>query len=164
MNTFNENIVKYKKMNFTRTVTQDNRNIIKRIIKETSLKDLNTVPEGFSNNIIWNVAHIVVIQQLLVYKLSGLPIYVSEEMVSKYKKGSKPVRDVTQEEVDEVCDLLDSLLIKTEEDLTAGVFKNYTEYTVSSGTTLRNVHEAIEFNNIHEGIHYGYILALKKAL
>ncbi|WP_298509429.1 DinB family protein [uncultured Kordia sp.] len=151
-------------MNFTRTVTQNNRNVIKRLLKETSLEALNKIPEGFSNNIIWNIAHIVVIQQLLVYKLSGLPMYISDEMVSKYRNKSKPEGNVTQEEVDEVYGLLDSLLAKTEEDLAAGIFKNYTEYTLNLGTTLRNVEEAIEFNNIHEGIHYGYILALKKAL
>ena len=151
-------------MNFTRTVTQNNRNVIKRILKETSLEDLNTIPTGFSNNIIWNIAHIVVIQQLLVYKLSGVPMHISDEFVSKYKNKTKPEGDVSQEEVDEVYGLLDNLLVKTEEDLAAGIFKNYTEYTLSSGNTLRNVHEAIEFNNIHEGIHYGYILALKKAI
>ena len=151
-------------MNFTRTVTQNNRNIIKRLLKETSLEDLNKIPEGFSNNIFWNIAHIVVIQQLLVYRLSNLPVYVSDEMISKYRKGTKPEGNVTQEEVDDVYELLDSLLEKTEEDLAAGMFKNYTEYTLSSGTTLSNVYEAIEFNNVHEGIHYGYILALKKAL
>ncbi|WP_420570967.1 DinB family protein [Kordia sp.] len=151
-------------MNFTRTVTQNNRKVIKRILKETTLEDLNKIPQGFSNNIFWNIAHIVVTQQLLVYKLSGLPMYVSDEMISKYRKGTKPEGDVVQKEVDEVYELLDSLLIKTEEDLTAGIFKNYTEYTLSLGTTLSNVHEAIEFNNIHEGMHYGYVLAIKKAL
>jgi hypothetical protein len=45
---------------------------------------LNTIPEGYSNNLIWNIAHIVV-QQMLVYKLSGLPMMISDEMV-KYKK------------------------------------------------------------------------------
>jgi hypothetical protein len=29
--------------------------------------------EGYSNNLIWNIAHIIVVQQMLVYKLSGLP-------------------------------------------------------------------------------------------
>lgn len=151
-------------MNFTRTVTQNNRNVIKRILKETSLEDLNTIPTGFSNNIIWNIGHIIVIQQLLVYKLSGLPMYISDELVSKYRNKTKPEGDVTQQEVDEIYGLLDSLLVKTEEDVAAEAFKNYTEYTLSLGTTLNNVHEAIEFNNIHEGIHYGYILALKKAI
>ena len=151
-------------MNFTRSITQQNRTLYKKLLKEISLEDLNTIPEGFSNNIFWNVAHVVVTQQLLVYKLSGLPMYISDELVSKYRNKTKPEGDVTQAEVDEIDDLLDSLLVKTEADLAAGIFKNYNTYTVSLGATLSTVDEAIEFNNLHEGVHYGYILALKKAL
>ncbi len=151
-------------MNFTSTITQTNRVILKRFLEEISLADLNKVPEGFSNNIIWNIAHVVVIQQLLIYRLSGLPIHVSEEMVSKYRNKTKPEGDVTQAEVEEIKVLLESLPIQTEKDIAAGIFKTYTEYTVSLGVTLTNVAEAIEFNNFHEGIHLGYILALRKAI
>jgi hypothetical protein len=42
--------------------------------------------EGYSNNLIWNIAHIIVVQQMLVYKLSGLPMMISDEMVDKYKR------------------------------------------------------------------------------
>lgn len=151
-------------MNFTSTIAHKNRVIIKRFLKELSLDDLNNIPEGFSNNIIWNIGHILVIQQLLVYKLSNLPMYISEEMVAKYRNKTKPEGDVTQEEVDEIYELLDSLLVKTEEDVAAGIFKSYNAYTLSSGITLSSAEEAIEFNNVHEGIHYGYILALRKAI
>jgi hypothetical protein len=41
-------------------------------------------------------------QQMLVYKLSGLPMMISDEMVEKYKKGTKPEDIATQAEVDEI--------------------------------------------------------------
>ena len=78
-------------MNFTETITYKNRIILKRFLEEISLDDLNKIPEGFSNNIIWNIAHVVVTQQLLVYKLSGLPMHVSEEMVAKYRNKTNQV-------------------------------------------------------------------------
>ncbi|WP_298417465.1 DinB family protein [uncultured Kordia sp.] len=151
-------------MNFTRTITQKNRAVIKRFLTELSLDDLNKIPEGFSNNIIWNIAHILVTQQLLVYRLSGLPTYVSEEMILKYKNKTKPEGNVTQAEVNEITTLMDSLLLQLEKDLEAKIFKTFNEYTISTGIVLNSVEEAIEFNNVHEGIHFGYILALKKAL
>ena len=69
-------------------------------LEKYTLEQLNTIPEGFSNTIFWNIAHIVVTQQLLVYKLSGLPMQVSDDLVEKYRKGTKPEQDATQEEVD----------------------------------------------------------------
>jgi hypothetical protein len=39
---------------------------------------------------------------MLVYKLSGLPMMISDEMVEKYKKGTKPEDIATQAEVDEI--------------------------------------------------------------
>jgi len=71
-------------------ITRTNRKVLAEMLKNYSLEQLNRIPEGFSNNIIWNIAHTIVVQQLLVYKLSGLPTMVSNEMISKYQKGTKP--------------------------------------------------------------------------
>ncbi len=141
-----------------------NRKLLESFIDNHSLKALNKVPKGFSNNIIWNIAHTIVTQQLLVYKLSGLPMLVSEDMVDAYKKGTKAERDLSQAEVEIIKGLLFSPIKKTKEDYDNKIFQSYNEYTVSTKSTLSNVEEAIDFNNFHEGIHLGYILALRKSL
>ncbi len=126
---------------------------------------MNKIPDGFKNNIIWNIGHIVVTEQLLLYRLSGMPTLVSDEMIEKYKIGTKPEAFVTQEEVDEISELLFSTIKKTQEDYNNNKFENYKEYTVSTtGNTLKNIDDAISFSLFHEGIHLGYILALKKSL
>ena len=140
------------------------RLIFKSIIEDFSLVDLNKIPEGFSNNIIWNITHTMVTQQLLVYNLSGLPMMLSEKMVQMFRKGTKPERDLTQTEVDEIKELLISTMEKTKKDYRNKVFKTYQDYTVSTKSTLTNVDEAIGYNHFHEGMHLGYILALKKSL
>ncbi len=145
-------------------ITIKNREILRSFLDNFSLEQLNKIPKGFVNNIIWNIAHTITIQQLLVYKLSGLPTIISEEMIGMYQKGTKPKRDVTQNEVDEIKKLLFSTIEKTEEDYKNGVFKNYNTYTTSTNSALTNVEDAMDFNNFHEGIHLGYILALKKSL
>ena len=141
-----------------------NRKLLESFIENHSLEELNKVPEGFNNNIIWNIAHTIVTQQLLVYKLSGTPMMVSEDMVDAYKKGTKVERDLSQAEVDTVKGLLFSPIEKTKEDYDNQIFQSYNEYTVSTKSTLSNVEEAIDFNNFHEGIHFGYILALRKSI
>jgi hypothetical protein len=60
--------------------------------------------------------------------------------------------------------LLFSTIEKTKEDYKNKMFKTYNSYTVSTKSTLSNVEEAIDFNNFHEGIHLGYILALRKSI
>jgi hypothetical protein len=152
-------------MHFTLEVLPKTRKSFIKIIESISLDDLNKIPKGFNNNIIWNIGHIVVSQQLLAYKLSGLPMVVSDELVDKYRKDSKPEGAVTQEEVNEIKDLLFTTIDKTKDDYSNNIFKNYNEYTVSTtGNTLTNIDEAFEFILFHEGIHLGYVLALLRTL
>ncbi|MCC1485467.1 DinB family protein [Winogradskyella immobilis] len=151
-------------VNYRIDVAKKNRKLLEGFIDNLSLEQLNKVPQGFKNNVIWNIAHCIVTQQLLVYKKSGLDGMLSDEMIAKYRKGTKTEGDVSQTEVDEIRSLLYTPLDQTNTDYNNGVFKNYEAYTVSTGSTLTKAEEAIDFNNFHEGIHLGYILALKKAL
>ncbi|WP_433814150.1 DinB family protein [Flavobacterium johnsoniae] len=138
------------------------REILLKILDNHSLEQLNKIPEGFNNNIIWNVAHCVAAQQTLVYKLSGLPTMVSEDFISKYRKGTKPEGNVSKEEVNEIRAFLLSTFEKTKNDFQSGLFVDYNEYTTSMGFTLKNVQDALDFNNYHEGIHTGIAMSLKK--
>ena len=151
-------------MDFAFDTTLKSRKFLKDLLENLTLEQLNKVPEGFNNNIIWNVAHTIVTQQLLVYKLSAMPMIVSDELVEMYRKGTKVERDVTQAEVDLIKGLLFSTIEKTKEDYENRVFQTYHEYTVTTKNTLTNVDEAIAFNNFHEGIHLGYVLALKRCV
>jgi hypothetical protein len=138
------------------------REILLKILDNHSLEQLNKIPEGFNNNIIWNVAHCVAAQQTLVYKLCGLPTMVSEDFILKYRKGTKPEEDVSEEEVNEIRAFLLSTFEKTKNDFQSGLFVDYNEYTTSMGFTLKNVQDALDFNNYHEGIHTGIAMSLKK--
>ncbi|OXG08063.1 DinB family protein [Flavobacterium araucananum] len=149
-------------MNSVFEVQKTIREILLKVLDHHSLEQLNKIPHGFNNNLIWNIAHCVSSQQVLVYKLSGLPTMVSEEFIAKYKKGTKPEGDVSQAEVDEIRTLLSTTLQQTEKDFENNIFVHYTEYTTSLGYTLKNVGDALSFNNYHEGIHTGIIMSLRK--
>ena len=151
-------------MDYAFHIAQQHRKIFYHFLKNIPLSDLNTIPEGFNNNIFWNIAHCVATQQILVYRYSGVTPLVSEAFIEKYKKGSKPTHKASEEEVAEVAQLLFSTLEKTQEDLAQQHFKEYQPYTTSTKTDIRSTENAIEFNNFHEGIHLGYILSLRKAI
>lgn len=145
--------------------TQLLREIRTTLVKELdalSLEQLNHIPESHNNNIIWNIGHCLVVQQLLCYGLSGLKPYVDKEIGIKYKKGSAPQEPVTEEEVNWIKEMLLKSVDLLEADLEAGKFVTFNPYTVGFGTHLSSIEDTVRFNNVHEGIHYGYLLALKK--
>lgn len=151
-------------MNWTFDILEKNRALMASFLEKFSVEQLNKVPEGFNNNIIWNVAHLVATQQLLTYKLSGLPMRVDETFVETYKKGTKANGMVSAKDIATIKSMLFSSVEQTKEDYNNGVFKSYNAYTTSTGSTLTSFEDAMAFNNYHEGIHLGYILAMKKSL
>ena len=151
-------------MDWNDTVTQQNRVLLSKFLDKFSLEQLNTVPKGFKNSIFWNIAHTVVTQQLLTYGLSGQPLLIQDQLVAHYKKGTVTVHKANKKELEEIKSLLLTTLEQTKIDYDNGCFKNFTPYTTSLKVTLSTIEEAIRFNVFHEGIHLGYILAMKNCL
>jgi len=149
-------------MHQTFEITRTSRKVLSQFLLGYTLEQLNTIPLGFNNNLIWNIGHIIVVQQMLVYNLSGLPMMVSNEMVEKYKKGTKPEGMVLQPEIDEIQSLLFETINQTKADFNAGVFKNYNEFTSMSGFTMKNAEDAMAFNYYHEAVHTGMMMSIRK--
>ena len=145
-------------------ILKKSRQLVLKELEGLTLDEIHKIPEGFKNNIAWNVAHLVVTQQLLHYKLSGLNVLCPEELIDTHRKGTSPTKTFTEEEFEEVKELLIGLPDTLEEDFEAGIFENYNEYPTSTGFTLSSIENAIPFNNFHEGIHYGIIRSIKKFL
>jgi hypothetical protein len=138
------------------------RALMLKVIDGLTMEQLNKIPEGFKNNIAWNIAHLVVTPQLLCYRLSGVDCLISEEMIEAYKKGAAPTKDMTAEEFEAIKELFISLPVKMEEDYNVGLFKEYNLYETSVGVTLASIEDALSFNLFHEGIHLGILLGMKK--
>lgn len=140
------------------------RNRLVQILSDTSPQHLQIVPEGFNNNIWWNAVHTLVVQQLLCYKLSGLPLHIDKALVDTYSKGTFPGALPDAGVRDEVVGLLTSTANQLQHDYEAGIFKEYAPYTTSAGVTLTNIQDGILFNLYHEGLHMGAILSLLKVV
>ena len=159
---FYQKLHNHKKMKSTFDITRTSRKMLSQMLQTYTLDQLNKIPEGYNNNLIWNIGHIVVVQQLLTYKISGLPMMISDEMVEKYKKGTKPEHIATQAEVDEIHTLLIETINQTEADFDSKAFTNYQEYPTSTGFVINSAAEAMAFNYFHEGLHIGIIMSLRK--
>lgn len=87
---------------------------------------------------------------------------VSDEMVEKYKKGTKPEKPVTQGELEDIKSLLFSTIERTEKDIETAIFKDYHEFTTMTGFHCQSAKDAIVFNNFHEGTHIGIMMRIQK--
>ncbi len=145
-------------------ISLQNRKILRSILKNTPGELLTVIPEGYRNNLWWNIAHIVATQQILLYRFSGLPTLVEEEWVNRYMKGTIPGSSPNDQDVEQLCETLLATANQAEEDYNNGLFREYQEYTTSTKVTLSSVEDAINFNNYHEGIHLGVVLSQLKSL
>lgn len=141
---------------------RQNRNVLAQILLQTPQKQLITIPPGFANNIWWNIAHVVVTHQLLLYGLSNLPMAVGEDLISRYRKGTFPQGEPGRQEIAEIQELLIQTAHTAEVDFKAGKFVAFREYTTSVGVRLQNFKDALAFDAFHEGLHLGVVISLKK--
>lgn len=134
------------------------------LLDALTLDEINRIPKGFSNNILWNVGHMLVILQKLTYGLSGNTLLLSDDLMSTFGKGTKPENKYNQDTYDKVKKLLVCTAKDLKQDYESGIFKEFNKITIGLGVTLTSIDEAIHFVAVHEGIHYGYILALRKTV
>jgi hypothetical protein len=121
------------------------------------------IPNGFKNNLYWNLSHCIATQQILCYKLSGKPMHVNDDFIENYKKGTVPTdKTITLEEILNTKELLIETNRQLVEDYNLGFFSNFKSYSTSYGINLYSIEDAIQFNTIHEGLHLGYMMAMVK--
>lgn len=138
------------------------REYLLTIIKDLSVKQLNETPQGFNNNIIWNIAHVIAAQQGVCYLRAGLPLVVEEKYFTQYKPGTKPEQFVDETEINKIKELMFSPLDVLAHDYEKNIFNNYPAWTTRYGTELTSINDALSFLIYHEGLHSGVIMSLKK--
>ena len=145
-------------------VIRGSRKFLVNLIDGISIQKLNEIPAGFNNNITWNVAHVIATQQKLCYVNAGVKPFVEEEFIAKYKSGTKPGGFIDEAEFKTLKNYLFSTIDQFEEDTSKDIFTNYEGFDLKSypGVRIENVKDATKFASFHEGLHLGYIMALKK--
>lgn len=128
---------------------------------------LDTIPEGFNNNIRWNLAHILVTQPLLTYQLAGIEIpHLSIEFIESAKKGSNPEDFSLNEDFStkHLCELMIEMIKQTQRDVEELSKAEFKPYETSIGFVIKDLESAMAFSNIHDGIHIGRLQTMRKQL
>lgn len=138
------------------------RKALLQMLDSLTEEQMVKIPETHRNSVFWNVAHLMVTQQLLTYRLSGLPLCIDEVFVERYGKGSEATEEVSVKDIEFVKKNIVPLCERTQQDYEKGLFHNYKPYMTSTGIELTSVEEALKFSAFHDGIHLGVVLSLKK--
>lgn len=133
-------------------------------VEDLSTEQLNEIPPGFNNNIIWNLAHLVSALQGICYKRACLDVTIDEDLFMNYRPGTKPENYVDAAKIAEIKELLISTVDRLETDYNNKFFTTYTPVMTRYGVELTGIEDAVNFLPFHEGFHMGYIMALKRAV
>ena len=134
------------------------------LIKDLSVEQLNEIPIGYNNNVIWNLGHLIVSQQALCYMRANVKPRVDDKYFTNFKPGTKPEFPIDEDDVLEIKGLLISVLDQLEADYNENLFANYGTFTTVFGVELTNIDDALNFVLFHDGLHTGYIMAMKHML
>jgi len=142
---------------------QSRKNFLK-FLASLSINELNTIPIGFNNNIFWNIAHVVATMDILFYKLNSLNPRLDAEFIDAFKKGTQPDSMMREERVEDLKQKLMDQLDWIGEDIENGIIPNEVPkpYMTSFNFELTNLEDVIRFNQIHEGLHWGIVMSLRK--
>lgn len=128
-------------------------------------EQMNTVPPGFNNNLVWNIAHVIAVQQGLCYARAGLKTLIDPQMINDYQRGTFPKDHVTMDDIETIKQLAISTAEQFATDIKAGLFKGFPPFVLpAQNINLQTIEDAAEFILYHEGMHSGYIQALKRAI
>jgi hypothetical protein len=132
------------------------------LVNSLTIEQLNKIPEGFNNNIAWNFGHAIVSQQTLCYVRAGIQPRIEDSWFKKYQKGTKHESFIDAEEIEVLKKYLFSLIDDLRKDMSENKFANYQKVMTTFGVELTSVEDTIPYFSMHDGIHLGYALALRK--
>ena len=139
---------------------QTRANLVK-IGDSLSQEQLLAIPAGCNNNILWNLAHLPVTTCLLTRGLAGLDLGLDETFVNQNRKGSSPADWTTPPEWATVRELLQATVDWVSDDFAHQRHGDFTTYPTSFGFELGSPMQALLFNNTHDALHFGIIMAYR---
>ncbi|MBF0197838.1 MAG: DinB family protein [Planctomycetes bacterium] len=148
-------------------VTLTFRNSLISLVEPLSDEQWDEIPQGFNNNIRWNLTHLIVTPALLIYKLAGenSPL-LSADFIDSARKGSNPESFSLNEDFGRkhLSELLIETVKQCQRDFADLEKKEFKSYETSTGYIIKDVTSALAYSNTHDGIHLGTISAIKKLL
>jgi len=146
-----------------RFVRENTINFVTEINDEASL----FIPEGFNNNIKWNIGHIYVVQEKFAYYFIKEKMIMPNNFSELFTTGSSPTNWGNQAlpTISELIQLLKNQIDRIEQAFEFRL-KEVIEkpFTTSTGLTLSKVEELLSFCLYHEGMHFATIKSFQRII
>ncbi len=139
---------------------QIRRNIL-RLIDGLSWEQLTLVPPHLNNNVLWNAGHIVAVHELLTYALGGHRMPSEKAFIGRYRPGSRPGPESEQADLDYIRAELLAATPRIQNDYRELDWSDFQPYTTKLGVEVRDIEQAINFNTLHEALHFGTMQAIR---
>lgn len=134
-------------------------------IDELSPDELNKIPQGFNNNIIWNFGHAVVSSYSLAFIRPKIDEQYSIPYWDKYKLGSKPEAAADTEEIQGLKKLALSYANVISDAVNEGKFKNIAPFATGTfGAELKTADDILTTILAHNAMHYATASAMAKII
>jgi uncharacterized damage-inducible protein DinB len=138
---------------------EDYRNGTLGSIEDISEEEADIVPEGFNNNIRWNLGHIFIDQYLWIQHLTKEKIDIPESYLDLFNFGTKP------SDWNGNIPSLETLRKQLSEQISF-IKQNYAdkleiEYPATE-SGMHTIAQVLVRTIFHEGLHMGAILAIKR--
>lgn len=134
-------------------------NMRRDLLKKTenlTVEQLNTIPNGFNNNIVWNLGHILVVTDEILNKntLFSIPTYDFD--TSGFKKGTRPDNVINEKDTSSIRSALSDTIPRFRR-----LLKDYALATQNKESELLEKlsnDKSIHFILFHEDMHISTIL------
>jgi hypothetical protein len=131
-------------------------------INDLTTEQLNEIPVGFNNNIIWNIGHMLAAQQGICYTRANVNRRIEDKYFEAYKPGTKPEGFIDAAGVAEIKRLFIETVDQLEADYNNNLFSNFTAFTNRYGFEHRYIDDSVNFVLYHEGLHFGVVTSMKR--
>lgn len=140
------------------------RNNMIKLLDGLSIEELNIIPFGFNNNMLWHLGHVIAVQQSICYVRSGNKPLVNDALIHKYKNGTWPEVFIDEKEKASLVTASEVTLDRFDKDIQEGLFDSFEPFALANGMQIASIDDAATMLSFHEGLHMGYVQALKRAI
>ncbi|WP_423410570.1 DinB family protein [Heyndrickxia sp. MSNUG] len=137
------------------------RNYILGVVEQVTAEEADLIPQGFNNNIRWNLGHIYLDQYLWIQALTKEKAPVAEQFKEWFGYGSSPANFTSETpSFEELRNLLKEQPAKIKEEYGNRLEEEFPPTEMG----MHTIEQVLTRTIFHEGMHLQTILDIKKLL